>query len=114
MVIAVGALGIANLPEMLTRENMKVQRGFGGGRRGGGRQLGVMLGDDGVTIGEVTEGSVAAKAGLKAGDKILKIGDTAIASQGDLRRALGGGDAKKSLTYERAGEKKTVEVTFTR
>ncbi len=116
VVIAVAALGLANLPELLTRENMKVQRGFGGGggRRGGGRMLGVTLGDDGVTIGEVTADSVAAKAGLKAGDKILKIGDTAIAGQGDLRRALFGGDAKKSLTYERAGEQKTVEVSFER
>ena len=31
VVIATGALGLANLPELLTRENMKVNRGFGGG-----------------------------------------------------------------------------------
>ena len=32
IVAAAGALGLANLPDLLTRENMKVQRGFGGAR----------------------------------------------------------------------------------
>ncbi len=112
VVIATGALGIANLPELLTRENMKVQRGFGGGRRPGGRMLGVMLDDDGVTIGEITDGSVAAKAGLKAGDRILRIGDKVIKEQGDLRPALTDGPVKNTVTFVRAGKEQTVEVTF--
>ncbi|MGK0262077.1 MAG: carboxypeptidase Q [Planctomycetota bacterium] len=114
VVAATGAWGLANLPELLTRENMKVRRGFSGGARSSRRMLGVQLGEDGVTIGSVTEDSVAAKAGLKAGDTILKIGDTAIKSQRDLRRAMAGGAKKKSLMFSRGGKQQTVEVSFPR
>ena len=116
VVAATGALGLANLPDLLTRENMKVQRTRSRGGRGGGgrRTLGIVLGDDGVTITEVTTDGVAAKAGLKAGDKIVKIGDTKIASQRDLFMSMGGSDAKKVLTVLRAGEEHTVEVVFPR
>ncbi|MGK0154239.1 MAG: carboxypeptidase Q [Neolewinella sp.] len=114
VVAATGAWGLANLPELLTRENMKVRRGFSGGARSSRRLLGVQLGEDGVTIGAVTKDSVAAKAGLKAGDTILKIGDTAIKSQRDLRRAMAGGAKKKSLTLSRGGKQQTVEVSFPR
>lgn len=114
VVAATGAWGLANLPELLTRENMKVRRGFSGGARSSRRLLGVQLGEDGITIGSVTEDSVAAKAGLKAGDTILKIGDTAIKSQRDLRRAMAGGAKKKSLVFSRSGKQQTVEVSFPR
>jgi hypothetical protein len=114
VVAATGALGLANLPEMLTRENMKVRRGFSGGARRSRRVLGVQFGDDGVTIGVVTKDSVAAKAGLKVGDKLVKIGEAAIKSQRDLRRALAGGKKKKSLTFSRDDKQQTVEVTFPR
>ncbi len=114
VVAATGALGLANLPELLTRENMKVRRGFSGGERRSRRVLGVQFGDDGVTIGVVTKDSVAAKAGLKVGDKLVKIGEAAINSQRDLRRALAGGKKKKSLTFSRDDKQQTVEVTFPR
>ena len=117
VVAAVGALGIANLPELLTRENMKVNRGFGGGGGGGrrgGRMLGVQMGDDGVTIAEVTADGIAAKAGLKAGDKLLKVGDKKIAAQEDLRPALAEGPLKNTLTFVRDGKEQTVTVTFER
>ena len=114
VVAATGTLGLANLPEMLTRENMKVRRGFSGGARRSRRVLGVQFGDDGVTIGVVTKDSDAAKAGLKVGDKLVKIGEAAIKSQRDLRRALAGGEKKKSLTFSRDDKQQTVEVTFPR
>lgn len=114
VVAATGALGLANLPEMLTRENMKVRRGFSGGARRSRRVLGVQFGDDGVTIGVVTKDSVAAKTGLKVGDKLVKIGEAAIKSQRDLRRALAGGKKNKSLTFLRDDKQQTVEVTFPR
>lgn len=114
VVAATGAWGLANLPKLLTRENMKVRRGFSGGARSSRRLLGVQLGEDGVTIGAVSKDSVAAKAGLKAGDTILKIGDAAIKSQRDLRRAMTGGAKKKALTFSRGGKQQTVEVTFPR
>lgn len=123
VVIAVGALGLANLPELLTRENMKVQRGFGGGAAGGqdggrpgrgtGRLLGVTLDEDGVTIAEVGEG-LAQKAGLKAGDRLVKVGDAKIGSREELRRLLDEGTPQKTLTVQRAGGEVTVQVTFER
>ncbi|MEO6593613.1 MAG: M20/M25/M40 family metallo-hydrolase [Planctomycetota bacterium] len=117
VVIATGALGLANLPELLTRENMKVQRGFGGGggaRRGGGsgRLLGVQLDDDGVTVSEVTPDGLAAKAGMKAGDRLVKIGDTAIKSVDDLRAALTAGPVKTSVTWKRGAKEETASITF--
>ncbi len=110
IVIATGALGLANLPAQLTRENMKVNR-FGGG--GGGRRLGVQLDQDvGTTIEDVTDGSVAHKAGLKVGDRLLKIGTTAIKSQRDIRDAITSGPVKNSVTVLRGKDEVTVEVTF--
>jgi membrane-associated protease RseP (regulator of RpoE activity) len=43
----------------------------------------------GVLVREVTEGSPAAKAGLKAGDVIIKVGSKGVGSVEDLRDALG-------------------------
>jgi S1-C subfamily serine protease len=114
VVIATGALGLANLPELLTRENMKVQRGFGGGRRAGGRLLGVVLDDDGVTITDVSDGSVAAQAGLKAGDRIVRIGDKVIKEPTELRAAMTDGPAKNTVTFVRGGAEQTVAITFER
>jgi hypothetical protein len=116
VVIATGALGLANLPELLTRENMKVQRGFGGGGGGGGnqRRFGVQLGEEDLTIAAVTEGSIAEKAGLKAGDKIVRIGDKKVVSAGEYRDALIQGPAKNTVTFVRNGAEQTVEVTFAR
>lgn len=118
VVIATGALGIANLPELLTRENMKVNRGFGGGGGGGprgGRRLGIMPADDGsLKISEVTDGGLAAKAGMKAGDVIVRIGDTKVTSLDEMRTALAAGAAKKTVTFVRDGKEQTVEITFER
>ncbi len=116
VVIATGALGIANLPELLTRENMKVQRGFGGGGGGArsGRLLGVQIGDDGITLTEITEGGIAAKVGLKVGDKIARIGDKKIASLEEFRSALSAGPLKNTVTFVRDGKEQTVEITFER
>ncbi|MCA8978278.1 MAG: M20/M25/M40 family metallo-hydrolase [Planctomycetes bacterium] len=117
VVIATGALGLANLPAMLTRENMKVQRfgaGRGGGRRGGTRLLGVQLADDGLTITGVVDDGIAAKAGMQAGDRLLKIGDTAIGSLDELRSAMRAASAKTSITWKRGSSEMTVQITFAR
>jgi membrane-associated protease RseP (regulator of RpoE activity) len=118
VVVATGALGIANLPELLTRENMKVNRGFSGGAPRGGnrRQLGVQLGESNgaLQIDEVTEDSVAKKAGVQAGDVLLKVGDKQVASQDDLRAALRDGPAKTSVTVRRKGKELTLPVSFER
>ena len=93
---------------------MKVRRGFSGGARRSRRVLGVQLGDGGVTIGVVTKGSVAAKVGLKVGDKLVRLGGSAIKSQRDLRRAMAGGAKKKTVTFLCGGQQQAVELTFPR
>ena len=114
VVAATGALGLANLPELLSRENMKVRRGFSGGARRSRRLLGVQMGEDGVTIRSIVANSVAAKAGLKVGDRIVKVGDQVISSQSDLRRGLRSGSATKKVRYVRGSEEKSLSVTFPR
>ena len=114
VVVATGALGIANLPEMLTRENMKVEQRFGGRPRGARRMLGVTLGDDGVTIGGVEENSVAAKAGIKVGDRLLQIDDMKVGGQDELRAALAAGGVEKTIVVQRGAEQVTVKAKFER
>ncbi|MFY9345215.1 MAG: M20/M25/M40 family metallo-hydrolase [Planctomycetota bacterium] len=118
VVIATGALGLANLPALLTRENMKVQRGFSGGAGGGGargaRRLGVTPEGDSLKLAEVNAEGTAAKAGLKAGDVIVRIGDTKVATLDEMRAALAAGGAKKTVTFVRDGKEQTVEITFER
>jgi membrane-associated protease RseP (regulator of RpoE activity) len=107
IVIAVGALGIANLPQLLSRENLKAA----GGRGFGGRRLGVQLSDD-MAIEELTEDGLALKAGLQVGDRIVKIGDTSVADTGEMREALSAGPQKNKVTVQRKDKTITVEIEF--
>ncbi len=107
IVIAVGALGIADLPQLLSRENLKAA----GGRGFGGRRLGVQLSDD-MAIEELVEDGLAIKAGLLVGDKIVKIGDTAVGDSMEMREALSSGPQKTKVTVQRKGKSVTVEIEF--
>jgi hypothetical protein len=107
MVVAVGALGIANLPQLLSRENLRAP---GGGGRGG-RRLGISLSDT-MVIEELSDDGLAAKAGLLVGDKITKIGDTAVADSDEMRTALNAGPQKNKVSVQRKGKEITVEVEF--
>ena len=60
----------------------------------------------------LSTGGLAAKAGMKAGDQLVKIDDVAIGSRDALRKALDGGTLQKSVTLKRAGKDVTVVVTF--
>ena len=109
-VIALAALGMADLDHLLSREGMLEP---GGRRRGGGgnavgRRMGVMLDEN--TVSEVVADSPAAKAGLKAGDKIIKIDDSDVTDRRSLMRALFAGEPKKKVVFERDG--KRMEVTM--
>ena len=67
-----------------------------------------------VLVEKVVSGSAAEKAGIQAGDLILKLEDKAISSGDDLSSAIGNykpGDTV-TLTLQRDGEELTVEVTF--
>jgi len=114
-VIALTALGMADLDHLLSREGMLEEgggrrRGAGGGGNFGGRRMGVVL-DENV-VSEVVPDTPAAKAGLKAGDKIVKIDDADISDRRSLMRALFTGEAKKKVVFERDGKRQEVTIEW--
>jgi serine protease Do len=67
----------------------------------------------GVLVAEVEEGSPAAKAGLKAGDCIIRVNGTEVDSLSSLRRALGpNANHELSLTIVRDGHEQSVQVNL--
>ncbi|AWL37995.1 MULTISPECIES: S1C family serine protease [Streptomyces] len=68
----------------------------------------------GVAIVSVKKGGAAQKAGLRAGDIITRIGDTAVMTITSLSEALAGDKPgeKVTVTYTRGGTKKSAEVTL--
>jgi putative serine protease PepD len=78
--------------------------------------LGIAMEEDegGVRVAEVREGTPADRAGVRAGDVVLRAGGERIARATDLRRAV---DARKpgdelELELRRDGERHTVTVTL--
>ncbi|MGN0077991.1 MAG: S1C family serine protease [Coriobacteriales bacterium] len=70
---------------------------------------------DGLTVTGVFEGSAADEAGIKAGDKLTKVGDTAINSYSDLKAAMSpltAGD-KVQLEFTRDGKAMSASATLT-
>lgn len=66
----------------------------------------------GALVLSVDEDSPAAKAGLKAGDVITKLGDDDVESVSDLRKAVGAlaGEDAGTLVYVRKGKTERVDV----
>ncbi|MEM7260853.1 MAG: M20/M25/M40 family metallo-hydrolase, partial [Planctomycetota bacterium] len=99
-VVALAALGVANLDQKLPRDNIQSGRGGGGG--GGGRRMGVFL--DGVAVEEVVPNGVAANAGLKAGDVFVSIDTQKIENRRGLVRAIQTGEPRKKVKIKRDGK----------
>lgn len=85
---------------------------------GGPPWLGVAMGKDdgrpGVAVTHVVRGSPAAKAGLRVGDRILKVGGTVTANASEVTRtvrshAVGAGTA---ITVQRDDQETSLRVTF--
>ncbi|MFD7895813.1 S1C family serine protease [Streptomyces sp. NPDC059743] len=68
----------------------------------------------GVAVVSATKGGAAEKAGIRAGDIIVKVGDTRITTITSLAEALAPAKPgqKVKVTYVRAGGTKTTEVTL--
>lgn len=102
LVVALGAFGIANLDQMLSREKLRSP-----GAMANRRLLGVQL--DELTIVEVIDDGVAHKAGVRAGDVIVKVDGKMLGDRDALVTAIQAGPPKKSVTVLREGK----EVEFT-
>lgn len=76
-----------------------------------GEVIGLQLQDNTVTVAAYDEtlGGCARDAGLKIGDEILKIGDTAIHSAEDIRSLLG--EEETAVTVRRGGKLSTLTLT---
>ncbi|MFO7608555.1 MAG: PDZ domain-containing protein [Candidatus Krumholzibacteriia bacterium] len=82
-----------------------------------GPQLGEYFGAKdgaGALVTEVEADSPAAKAGLKAGDVIIKVGDEEIADTADLHKALAGTKPQEQVKVEflRKGKRQDADVTL--
>ncbi|MGE0708179.1 MAG: TRAP transporter large permease subunit [Planctomycetota bacterium] len=73
--------------------------------------LGVELEDDGLTLKQVFPEGWAARAGLRAGDTLLALGEQPLGKY-DLRERLDGAEGKGSLRLRRDGQEQAVEVSF--
>ena len=70
--------------------------------------------DEGDRVERVKEGSAAAKAGLRKGDRLLSVNDVSIASFADLQYALHRAPAKGTIpvAWSHGGEQKKGELTL--
>jgi len=70
-------------------------------------------GDGAVLVTSVSESGPAAKAGLKAGDVILKLADKAVEDGADLRRALDGAAAGSEVSVHILREGRPLDLKVT-
>ena len=79
----------------------------------GGEIIGLELSDDTVTVAAFDDalGSAARDAGLRIGDQILKIDETAIDSSEDVRSALNRCDGEVAITVLRGSKQQTVHMS---
>jgi Tol biopolymer transport system component len=108
-------------PPKLTYKKVKAQRPQGGDMRRAGASLGTIPQYDedpsappGVGISDVVPGGAAQKAGLKGGDRIIKLGTTEIRNIQDMMFVLGNarpGDSVK-VTVLRGGKQVVVDAVY--
>jgi carboxypeptidase Q len=104
LVVALGALGIADLDRLLSRDAMIAPGGIG--RRTTGLQL------EGMKVAEVAEGSAAEKAGIKPADVVVKIGNKPVASREEYFEAIQAVGADATIVVSRDGKELELKLTF--
>jgi len=104
-VVAASAWRLANMEQAVPREALTDPNPRRGRRPPSGRTMGVFLQEGTTALGGVSEGGLAEKAGMKAGDRVLSIGGTAVKEQGDLRGALRASGDRKLIVWQRGDQK---------
>jgi carboxypeptidase Q len=104
MVVAIGALRIANLPELLPRAGLRAA----GAKR---RLLGIQL-DDGMQIVSVVKDGPADKAGVKAGDKLIKLNGQQVGDTIMLGQAIQSAPKEMKIVIQRDGKDQELTVTL--
>jgi hypothetical protein len=102
LVVAVGALGIANLDHLLSRENMEGLPP---------RRMGVQL--DGTKVSEVNSGGRAEGAGWQPGDVVVSIDGVAMSSRDQITKTLQQGGPKKTFELKRGESVVVTELDWT-
>ena len=110
VVAAIGALGIANLDHLLSRDKLMAPPGTGGGGGAGRRTMGVALDDNKVV--EVIAGGVAERAGIKSGDLIVKVGDRAVGTSEEISEVVQAGGSELIITLIREGKTIEIKISF--
>jgi putative serine protease PepD len=109
-----GNIGIGYAVPIDTAKNVVAQLREDGSAEHGylGVQLREPAGEAGVPVAEVVDGGPADKAGLRAGDRILRVKGTEVDSVSDVRRAVGGESPGNKLKLEvrRDGDTKSLTV----
>ena len=80
---------------MVPRDGMEVQK-----KR---QRLGIYLGEN-SKLDSIVDGSLAARAGLKAGDTLISIGDVKIEGLRDIRKAMNNDAERRKVTWQRGEE----------
>ena len=107
MVIAIAAVGIANLDHLLSRDQLAPPAGAG--NRRGSFNAGITL--DGTKVTAVDANGAFAKAGFKPGDVLQKAGDTEVTGVRDIFSVAFRAEGPIKVTVQRDG--KPVELTLT-
>ena len=108
--LALGSLGIADLDDLLPRDNLLEPPSARLSRR---RMLGVQCDPD-LVIREIVEGSSAEKAGLKPGDRILRIAGKEVGDLAQLRREIQAADRESKVVVRREETEIELPVKFSR
>jgi hypothetical protein len=103
LVVAIGALGIANLPELLPRTGLRAAP-----KR---KSLGARLSDE-MHVVELTKDGPAEKAGVKLGDKVVRLNGQPLEDVFALGRALKSTPAEATLRIQRDGKEQEIGITF--
>jgi carboxypeptidase Q len=105
IVVAVTALRIADLAELLPRTNLTSTTVRNR------RMLGLQL-DPEMLVVEVLEDGAAQKAGVKTGDKLVKVNGVSVADTKDLSRTIQSAPKASKIVVQREGKDLELPVTL--